>query len=227
MSETLKKYFPDGLKSAGSAYDEITPTKAVKRIFSIRFTNIKWSTYTIASSGLFFFHGTIKDTPFYKISALLCNKYETKDRLVNDNTVDKYITIAAYMGAPASIIIVDSSYNTVNEFISAHKDTILFYGLQTPEEYTYDELNLTEQVSEGGTEEAIITDGKTSTPLRADIVYPIDAYNTIKANKMNIGTLSSLNTTSKTDLVSAINELVGKVGALEAKATEETNVTTE
>lgn len=31
-SETLKKYFPDGLKSAGSVFDEITPTKAVKRV---------------------------------------------------------------------------------------------------------------------------------------------------------------------------------------------------
>lgn len=80
---------------------------------------------------------------------------------------------------------------------------------------------------EGGTEEAIITEGKTSTPLRADIVYPIDAYNTIKANKANIGTLSSLNTASKTDLVSAINELAGKVAALEATATEVTNKTTE
>lgn len=87
------------------------------------------------------------------------------------------------------------------------------YELATPEETTYDELNLTEQVAEGGTEEAIITEGKTSTPLRADIVYPIDAYNTIKANKANIGTLSSLNTASKTDLVSAINELAGKVGS--------------
>ena len=101
------------------------------------------------------------------------------------------------------------------------------YVLDSPEETTYDELNLTEQVAEGGTEEAIITEGKTSTPLRADIVYPIDAYNTIKANKTNIGTLSSLNTASKTDLVSAINELAGKVAALEATATEVTNVTTE
>lgn len=103
----------------------------------------------------------------------------------------------------------------------------IIYEAKDIEETTYDELNLTEQVSEGGTEEAIITEGKTSTPLRADIVYPIDAYNTIKANKTNIGTLSSLNTASKTDLVSAINELAGKVAALEAKATEVTNETTE
>lgn len=155
-SETLKKYFPDGLKSAGSAFDEITPTKAVKRIES--------------------------------------RAYQSGD----ENN---------------AAVLTDG------------KNTL--YVLNSPEETTYDELNLTEQVSEGGTEEAIITEGKASTPLRADIVYPIDAYNTIKANKANIGTLSSLNTASKTDLVSAINELAGKVAALEANATEVTNETTE
>lgn len=156
-SETLKKYFPDGLKSAGSAFDEITPTKAVKRIES--------------------------------------RAYQSGDE--------------------SNAAVLTDGKNTL-------------YVLNSPEETTYDELNLTEQVAEGGTEEAIITEGKTSTPLRADIVYPIDAYNTIKANKANIGTLSSLNTASKTDLVSAINELAGKVGALEAKSTESvTNETTE
>lgn len=226
-SETLKKYFPDGLKSVGAAYDEITPTKAVKRFFLRRFRDMEWNSYMIDSTGLSFFHATIKDTPFTKISAIICDKYETKLNLDNDKTKDKYVTIAAYMGAPVSIIVVDQSYNSLSDFLNDQKDAFLCYGLKTAEEYTYDELNLTEQVAEGGTEEAIITDGKTSTPLRADIVYPIDAYNTIKANKTNIGTLSSLNTASKTDLVSAINELVGKVGALEAKATKVTNETTE
>lgn len=155
-SETLKKYFPDGLKSVGSAYDEIAPTKAVKRIES--------------------------------------RAYQSGDE--------------------SNAAVLTDGKNTL-------------YVLNSPEETTYDELNLTEQVSEGGTEEAIITEGKASTPLRADIVYPIDAYNTIKANKANIGTLSSLNTASKTDLVSAINELAGKVAALEANATEVTNETTE
>ena len=155
-SETLKKYFPDGLKSVGSVNDEITPTKAVKRIGN--------------------------------------RVYQSGDE--------------------SNAVVLTDGKNTL-------------YVLDSPEETTYDELNLTEQVSEGGTEEAIITEGKTSTPLRADIVYPIDAYNTIKANKTNIGTLSSLNTASKTDLVSAINELAGKVASLEAKATEVTKETTE
>lgn len=42
-SETLKKYFPDGLKSAGSAFDEIAPTKAVKRTHLVRLSGLSWS----------------------------------------------------------------------------------------------------------------------------------------------------------------------------------------
>lgn len=223
-SETLKKYFPDGLKSVISVYDEITPTKAVKRVSSIRFIDIRWLDYTISSTGLSFFYGKI---PGGQQGLALCDKYPTRIRLDVSKQNDCYITTGGYIGNTATIIIVDQSFASLDEFINARKDSIIHYMLELPEEIAYDELNLTEQVSEGGTEEAIITDGKTSTPLRADIVYPIDAYNTIKANRSHIGTLSSLNTASKTDLVSAINELAGKVGALEAKATEVTNETTE
>lgn len=226
-SETLKKYFPDGLKSAGSAYDEITPTKAVKRVLSIRVGELIWTEYPIASSGVSFFWGKIDNVPFTAISDVLCDTYISSEDLVPSKEQDKCIMLGAYIGPPASVIIMDKSFTSVEEFVEARKDSVILYALKTPEETTYDELNLTEQVAEGGTEEAIITDGKTSTPLRADIVYPIDAYNTIKANKANIGTLSSLNTASKTDLVSAINELAGKVGALEAKTTEATKKITE
>lgn len=163
----------------------------------------------------------------FEISHIRCDKYISNTaHNVESQITDKTISLnAGYW-----IYIYDSAYKTATpeQFKQSLQGVMLYYEMATPEETTYDELNLTEQVSEGGTEEAIITDGKTSTPLRADIVYPIDAYNTIKANKTNIGTLSSLNTASKTDLVSAINELVGKVGALEAKAKESvTNETTE
>lgn len=157
----------------------------------------------------------------------MCDKYPTRNALDITTGSDCYITTGGYIGEIAKIIIVDQSFASLDEFRNARKDSIIQYVLESPEETAYDELNLTEQVSEGGTEEAIITEGKTSTPLRADIVYPIDAYNTIKANKAHIGTLSSLNTASKADLVSAINEIAGKVAALEANATEVTNETTE
>lgn len=232
-SETLKKYFPDGLKSAGSAFDEITPTKAVKRIGAVNLGDIDWeqgglnkrTSWVPATLKL---KGTATlPTSRFETPNIENNKYIKSSAIdVELQRTDKTITI----NTDGWIYIYDSAYETATkeQFKQSLQGVMLYYEMATPEEITYDELNLTEQVSEGGTEEAIITDGKTSTPLRADIVYPIDAYNTIKANKANIGTLSSLNTASKTDLVSAINELAGKVGALEAKATESvTNETTE
>lgn len=232
-SKTLKKYFPDGLKSAGSAYDEITPTKAVNRIGKLNLWELDWeqggenkrTSWVPESLNL----KGIAVLPLseYVIPNIECSKY-VKDCAshVESQVNEKTITISI----KGWLYIYDSAYETATpeQFKQSLQGVMLYYEMVTPEETAYDELNLTEQVAEGGTEEAIITEGKTSTPLRADIVYPIDAYNTIKANKTNIGTLSSLNTASKTDLVSAINELAGKVGALEAKATETaTNETTE
>ena len=230
-SETLKKYFPDGLKSAGSAYDEITPTKAVRRLGYMRLTGAwteSWSLQgTTNSHGINNFLLQVPKLSKRVNMGFICDKLNRQDTLIVNTTSEGYFPQKYQM---CYFRIKASSAASVQEFRAFLKNNPIeiCYELEEGEEFAYDELNLTEQVAEGGTEEAIITEGKTSTPLRADIVYPIDAYNTIKANKANIGTLSSLNTASKTDLVSAINELAGKVGALEAKATESvTNETTE
>ena len=227
-SETLKKYFPDGLKSVGSVNDEITPTKAVKRVGEIDLGTCNWG--KTSANGKTYYHTKEAIPNRSANSYVITSCYTTENRypsqIQESESIDKVIGYKGYFTG-VELWVIDSRYDTPEAFAAAMSGVILYYVLATPEETAYDELNLTEQVSEGGTEEAIITDGKTSTPLRADIVYPIDAYNTIKANKANIGTLSSLNTASKTDLVSAINELAGKVAALEANATEVTNETTE
>jgi hypothetical protein len=227
-SETLKKYFPDGLKSAGSAYDEITPTKAVKRVGEIDLGTCNWG--KTSANGKTYYHTKEAIPNRSANSYVVTSCYTTENRypsqIQESESIDRVIGYKGYF-IGVELWVIDSRYDTPEAFAAAMSGVILYYVLATPEETAYDELNLTEQVSEGGTEEAIITEGKTSTPLRADIVYPIDAYNTIKANKANIGTLSSLNTASKSDLVSAINELAGKVAALEANATEVTNETTE
>lgn len=227
-SETLKKYLPDGLKSAGSAYDEITPTKAVKRVKAFVLDETITISQIAESGDNFKFSLQVDeiDDPYTGLaSAPFYYKYN--GGYYFDAWAIGFASVRTIVGCvPKSVA---SNAQELKAFLKKLKDeghplTVVYKKKNTDyEEITYDELNLTEQVAEGGTEEAIITDGKTSTPLRADIVYPIDAYNTIKANKTNIGTLSSLNTASKTDLVSAINELAGKVGALEAKATESVN----
>lgn len=220
-SETLKKYFPDGLKSAGSAYDEITPTKAVKRIRTLVIDeNAQVELLTESDSSIKFKirtkdylcgnrkEGFVPAPFFYKVNG---GYYYDVWAAGFANERDLWICVPKSVASNRSELLA-----YFKKLKDEGRPLTVIYQLKDEqyEEITYDELNLTEQVAEGGTEEAIITDGKTSTPLRADIVYPIDAYNTIKANKANIGTLSSLNTASKTDLVSAINELVGNAAAV-------------
>lgn len=214
-SETLKKYFPDGLKSAGLVYDEITPTKAVKRVKYRRLTGANtedWSLQSVNEHGIANFVQYFPDFIQKTNAGFICNFGMRQASLIANTTSEGYYpqtNSACFFRIQTSKA---SDVQGLRAFL-ANNPIDICYELATSEEIAYDELNLTEQVAEGGTEEAIITEGKTSTPLRADIVYPIDAYNTIKANKTNIGTLSSLNTASKTDLVSAINELAGKVGS--------------
>nr|DAI60450.1 MAG TPA: hypothetical protein [Caudoviricetes sp.] len=230
-SETLKKYFPDGLKSAGLVYDEITPTQAVRRLRHMRLTGAAtedWRFQSTNSYGINNFYVSLPNLSGISDNmGFICDKFNKQTTLISETTSEGYFPNkfkVCYFRLKASTA---ANVQELRTWLGNNPIEIC-YEVEESEEFAYDELNLTEQVSEGGTEEAIITEGKTSTPLRADIVYPIDAYNTIKANKTNIGTLSSLNTASKTDLVSAINELAGKVGALEAKATESvTNETTE
>lgn len=232
-SETLKKYFPDGLKSVGSVNDEITPTKAVKRIKALVLDDTVYidSVNVSGDYAKFAILGEMTDEQYQGLASAPFY-YQYNGGFYYDVWAIGFASRdSLFVCVPKSVA---SNITELRAFLKKLKDegnplTILYQLVSEKcEEYTYDELNLTEQVAEDGTEEAIITEGKTSTPLRADIVYPIDAYNTIKANKTNIGTLSSLNTASKTDLVSAINELAGKVGAIEAKATESvTNETTE
>ena len=227
-SETLKKYFPDGLKSAGSAFDEIAPTKAVKRVGEIDLGTLTWGKTLMNGKTYYYTKEAIpnRSADSYVITSCYTTENRYPSQIQESESIDKVIGYKGFF-IGVELWVIDSRYDTPEAFAAAMSGVILYYVLATPEETAYDELNLTEQVSEGGTEEAIITEGKTSTPLRADIVYPIDAYNTIKANKANIGTLSSLNTASKSDLVSAINELAGKVAALEANATEVTKEATE
>lgn len=145
---TREKYFPNGLAKVGTIADEITSTKAIKRI----------------------------DMRAYQSGD------ESNPEVVTDMT------------------------NTL-------------YKLVTPEETEYDELNLSYHVTPNGLEE-MIAEGN-SAPLSMSVVYGIDAYNSIINNRSNIGNMNNLTTTSKADLVSAINELKARIDAIPVATSEE------
>lgn len=208
----IDKYFGGHLRSAGNVRDEITANKAVKRIGVVedlgtltwQTNSGKWPTVSIYSSSL---TSTAK-----KDGAVIAS--QPFDRLVIEKEYG------------AVILVLPNSATSAADAQSKLVGVSLCYELAKPEEHDIDGQNLTIKVAPAGTEEIIAPEGGdviASAPVVADMVYPIDSYKTIKDNKAHIGSVSSLATAAKSDLVAAINELTGRVAALETKATAETS----
>lgn len=129
------KYFPDGMRSAGSAYDEINflSQKAIKRIGAVDMGTLSWF-YESATSHKRFFASVdgIKIASGSAKGNLVCPKYTTVS--VDDvylNTTDK--TIAVH-NALAQVWVYDSSYTDASAFKAAMSGVMLYYELATPVE---------------------------------------------------------------------------------------------
>lgn len=185
------KLFEDGMRSAGTAFDEVGKNKAVKRL------GVKVLDGTEAfgrfrySDGFWYFRldvstwGTIVGTQY------LCNKYVYKG--IGTGLLDKDKTIASYYES-ALCLIRDDSFENVDSFkqhladlYAAGTPLVVYYELAEPIEVEYDEKSLTYPVVAGGTEEAIASEP--SSAFRADIGYGIDAVKTILDLKARVEAL--------------------------------------
>lgn len=191
------KLFPYGLLSAGSVHDEITATKAIKRIGVVDMGTLNWS----LSGGLFQYR--IPSFSYKTSGNILCVRYpyvsrsavESTDKSMSQNTGDSII------------VIKDSSYTTTADFKAAMSGVLLYYELATPIEVDLPEkLNMTYEAWDFGTEE-LVYDTPT-TPLNAEIVYQFNAVDRIREN------------TTKN------KELEDRIAALEAMITQLTTQTT-
>lgn len=167
--------FSDGMKSAGTAYDEMTATKATKRIGVVDLGGYSWG-YT-APSGTYpygFFSAAITDKKD-GILNILCAKYEAKVSW----SIDKIIR-----GGGSNIVyVIDSSYTDAATFKAAMSGVYLYYELATPTEYTLDTpFNTQYRVDNDGTETVLPenTSTPTTSPIVADINYALNAIDTIR-----------------------------------------------
>lgn len=134
---TSSKYFPDGMRSAGSAYDEINflSQKATKRIGAVDMGTLNWSYEPISSHERFL--ASVDGIKIASGSAkgnLVCPKYATVS--VDDvylHTADK--TIAVH-NAVEQIWVYDTSYTDAATFKAAMSGVMLYYELVTPIETT-------------------------------------------------------------------------------------------
>lgn len=172
--------FPYGLLSAGSVHDEITATKAIKRIVAIDMGAWNWS-YDTTHSG--FILSGISIRPVTKdFSQMLCVKYPYKGSYNNVN--DKELGYI-FNNRP---FVKDSSYTSVGDFKQAMSGVLLYYELAEPIEVDLEEpLNMTYDAWDFGTEELVVSEPSTS--LKGEIIYHFNAVDRIRDNSRAIETL--------------------------------------
>ena len=129
------KYFPDGMKSAGSVYDEINflSQKAIKRIGAVDMGTLNWL-YAEAEQHQRFVADLdgIKTTSQSTKGNLVCSKYTTVS--INDvysHAADK--TIAVHY-TDEKVWVYDTAYTNAAAFKAAMSGVMLYYELATPVE---------------------------------------------------------------------------------------------
>ena len=194
--------FPNGLRSAGSAYDEIRYNRttkkweAVKRVAKANLWQMNWE-YD-ANRGRNRTHYSVLNIKA-PISAttkanVLTTLYEVRSL---DDTYLKNVGIA--IDTVGKVWVYDDTYtgseDSVAQFVSmlTQQQEVLYYELAepiiTPIENS-ENLNLDYLVWDFGTEEAIAT--KPSAPFRADIIYQFNAVDRIRNNDARIAELEAV-----------------------------------
>lgn len=183
------KLFEDGMRSAGTAFDEVRKNKAVKRIGVVNLGNLNWEPGVQT--------GQYKASDFKQLrpsahKSLVCANYTTREDGGNmqDDSKDLWVWNNVGGGSgyyPDVLVAKDTRYSSAQAFKQAVQGVPLYYELAEPIEVEYDEKSLTYPVVAGGTEEAIASEP--STAFRADIGYGIDAVKTILDLKARVEAL--------------------------------------
>ena len=125
----ISTFFPTGMKSAGTVYDELTPTRAITRVGAVDLGSLTW-TYSSSEGHLRFTSTGIntlaKKAPNASTKAnALCSKYEigTENDVYNNNKQCLSITSAG------NITVYDTTYNSADSFKTAMSGVMLNYEL--------------------------------------------------------------------------------------------------
>ena len=125
----IDTFFPTGMKSAGTAYDELIPTKAITRIGAIDLGTLDW-TYNSTEGHLRFISSAI--TGVKTVSSgkanILCAIYETQ----TEGSVFSNLAKGICLISTGVLMVYDSSYTDATTFKSAMSGVYLFYELATP-----------------------------------------------------------------------------------------------
>lgn len=172
--------FPDGMRSAGSVYDEaIVDTdgyvrKVVKRIGDVDLGTLTWSYRIPPGRTKYHFMATTgapSDLRYRFPFVGLCAKYTMSTAQYGED--DKTINYVGYTSLP-EINVVDSDYTSAEDFKAAMSGVMLYYELATPVEYTLDEPIFVGSGFNGGGIQKVIqenTSAPHTTPFSGSFEY--------------------------------------------------------
>ena len=171
LSLPISTYFTNGMKSAGSVYDELTESKAITRIGAIDLGSLTW---TYDQGVPRFYTSDIQNIASKPESAsiegnVVCPKYETV-------TIAR-LYLASYdhviaLSNTGSLNIKDTNYNNAETLKNSLQGVYLYYEMATPVETAVD-LDLSYRSYLDGTEQLLPVNGSVpvTSPIRADITY--------------------------------------------------------
>lgn len=168
LSLPISTYFPTGMKSAGSVYDELTEKKAIQRISVVDLGTLTW---TLRNTNTFYASFSAKGAGSDSaIGNIICAKYATstygkafagtEDKIVGINSDGVYLCIN------------DTAYTNAATFKIAMSGVMLAYEMATPVETDVD-LSLKYLIDKFGTEQLLPEndDEPTTSPFVGKIQY--------------------------------------------------------
>ena len=184
----MREYFPNGMKSAGNAFDELTSEKAVKRIKAVDLGSCNWNRVAHVSDSDKYQFFTINVLDIAQGGNLFSTDFFGRNSI--GEVADNPNGTGAFVTEHFALHVTNPKYNTMTatEFKEAMAGVVMLYETTKPETVVFDEhVNLDYEVSDFGTEEAISEEN--SAPFRADVVYGFNAVDTIRNNRTMIAEL--------------------------------------
>lgn len=196
---TFTRQLPDlgVMRSAGEAFDEIRfnseaqKWEKVTRIGEVDLGSLTWTADVVGDKVGFVVRNKVVNPPadFYSKVNMLCAELTTVTQSGNTQYANDKVIFANVNGW---LQAADHRYTDATSFKSAMQGVMLYYELAEPIIKELDwpaDTNLDYAVEDFGTEEAISS--MPSAPFSADIIYPFNAVDTIRANEREIQALKT------------------------------------
>lgn len=179
----IAQYFPDGMRSAGTVYDEITENEVIQRVGVVDLGTLTWAEYSYTTDNKVFTTSQLTNCAGNR--GVMAKYIKTANAIARMPSM----TFLLRADIPNMLYIADNNYTSLDAFVASLQGVMLYYELAEPivTSLPARAINLNYAVWDWGTEKAVSS--KLSAPFRADIVYGFNAVDTIRTNKLDIEAL--------------------------------------